>query len=178
MHTLSTNPDRPARIVPSYGGIVLQLQKPMQHGDARRFLTNPAVYGLSAPAELFGHMLCLNGRYFVAGPGCHHREEELHIATIAGSVERINRYTKTRAAQLHRCRHPAEALALLWALVVEHYGIPEAEAAEQVAQQQRRDAAEVGLTQAHLANGNDPAINRADDWIPEYPASADEAQPE
>ena len=43
---------------------------------------------------------------------------------------------------------------------------------------QRRDPDEAGFEQAHLANGYDPTINRADDWIPDYPASADEAQPD
>lgn len=200
MPTLSTNPDRPARLVPSYGGLVLQLEKPMRHGDAKRFLTNPAASGVSAPAELFGQLLCFNGRYFVAGPACQFSEFELTTAAIGGSVAHLNTEAGQPAARLFLCHTQAEALAMLWQLVVAYYQIPEAEARAQVEQEQRRQAwadspegkaklaqvqqwlaenhPELGLEQAQLANGNDPAINRTDDWIPEYPASANEAQPE
>lgn len=197
MHTLSTDPSRPARIIPSYGGLVLQLEKAMQHGEARRFLTAPAVYGLSIPAEQFGQVLCYNGLFLVAGPACQFNERELSRAARAGSATQLNTEAGHEAAQLRLCRSQAEALAVLWALIVEHYQIPEAEAAAQVEAEQQRQAwaespegkAKLAQVQQWLADNQpelgslaSPELTAAttgtpQDWIPEYPASADEAQP-
>lgn len=155
-----------APIVPTYASLTLQLQKPMQHGDGRRLLTNPTLLGLSIPAELVGRVVCLNRLFFVAGPGCYLTDEQVKEAALRGSVERANRYAKFPARQFHLCQSQAKTLATLWGLVVEHYSITDR--AEQLTRQQQRDAAEAGFEQAHLANGNDPRINAPADWIPDY----------
>lgn len=123
-----------ARIVPNYRAIVRNFEKPMQHGDGRRFLTNPAIYGRSEPGEVFGNVVCANGNYYVAGPGFTGREYDLQTAAIAGNVTHFNRRHDAPAQQVYPRASPEEAHAQLWALVVEHYGITDA--AEQIAQVQ------------------------------------------
>jgi hypothetical protein len=121
-----------ARIVPSYRSIVRLFEKPMKHGGGRRFLTNPAIYGRDEQGELFGNVVCARGSYYVAGPGFTGREKDLQTAALAGDVGPFNCQQTAPAQQVYRCGSPAEALAQLWALVVEHYGITDAD--EQLAQ--------------------------------------------
>ena len=121
----------PTTIVPNYQSLALQFEKPMQHGDGRNFLTNPAIYDLPEKPVVFGRVLCLNGRFFVAGPASTHSDRQLQDAAFRGSVERANRYAvRQAAAQLYICQSQAEALAKLWALVVERYQITDAPAQE------------------------------------------------
>ena len=124
----------PARIVPSYSAIARIFEKPMKHGDGRRFLTNPAIYGQPEPGQLFGNVVCANGCYYVAGPGFAGREHDLQTAAITGNVAHFNRRHAAPAQQVYLCASPATAQVQLWALVVEHYGITDA--AEQVAKVQ------------------------------------------
>lgn len=129
-----STPSNAARIVPSYRGLLRNFEKPMQHGDGRRFLTNPAIYGRPEPGECIGNVLFFSGSYYVAGPGFTGREIDLQTAAVAGNVAYLNRHHDAPAQQVYQCESQDEAQAKLWALVVEHYGITDA--AEQVAQAQ------------------------------------------
>ena len=156
-------------LAPSYGGLACQLQTPMQHGDGRRLLTNPALLGLADPPQLIGRVVCLHELFFVAGPGCCLSDEQLRQAALRRCVEQADRHLSAPARRLYRCRSQADALATLWELVAAHYGIPTAEAAAQVVRQQQRDAAEAGWDTACPANGAEPHGYDLADWIPDYP---------
>ena len=128
-----SSPD-PARIVPNYRAIARNFEKPMQHGDGRRFLINPAIYNRPELGELFGNVVFADGYYYVAGPGFTGREIDLQTVAVAGNVAYFNRRHAAPVQQLHKCQSQDAAQAQLWALVAEHYGI--ADAAGQVAQVQ------------------------------------------
>ena len=164
----------PSSLIPNYESLSLQFEKPMENGDGRQFLTNPAIYSLPEKPVMFGRVVCLNDRFFVAGPGCRQSAEDLKNAAVTGSVERANRFAKTPAAQLHLCHSQAEALAKLWQLVVEHYQITDAPAQEaKVAARHEWEQSPEG--QARLAevqqwiNENTPDNQDSTDY-PEHPA--------
>ena len=181
----------PTAIVPTYRAVAIQFL-PMQHGDGRRFLTNPAVCGSSEPGVVFGNVMCLSGRYYVTGPAFPADDEPaMRRVALGGSavVQRFNRQQQQPQQIYVRTTHSA-ALTVLWELLTAHFGI--VDAAEQVQEHELRHRAheEVRarqeslkqwsntIDQAHETNGNNPAINNPDDWIPDYPLQPEELDEE
>lgn len=174
-------------LVPTYRAVATQFL-PMRHGEGRRFLTNPAICGSSEPGTLLGNVMCLGGQYYVTGPAFPaDGEPAMRHAVLAGraAVQRYN-CRQREPRQIYTLDTHSAALATLWELLAAHYAI--GDAVEQVQEHelrgatQRHQAYEQALAeqehlnqwssasdQAHESNGNNPAINRADDWIPDYP---------
>ena len=182
----------PTAIVPTYRAVAIQFL-PMQHGDGRRFLTNPAVCGSSEPGVVFGNVMCLSGRYYVTGPAFPaDAEPAMRCVALGGSaaVQRFNRQQQQPQQIYVRTTHSA-ALTVLWELLTAHFGI--VDAAEQVQEHELREATQRhraheevragqeslnqwsrSIDQAHEANGNNAAISNPDDWIPDYPPQGED----
>ncbi len=101
------------------------------------------------------------------------------------SVERFNRHQE-KPRRIYTSPTHSEALTMLWELIAAHFEI--IDAIEQVQEHELREATQrhradeearaeqeslnqwsSASDQAHEANGNNPAINNPNDWIPEYP---------
>jgi hypothetical protein len=127
-------------IIPTYSAIALRFVEPLRHGSGLRLLTNPALLGRPEAPVVFANMIQLAGIYYISGPAFPADGEQLMRATVVAGPAAVQAHNNRQPGgqRIYTASSAADALTLVWGLVVAHYGIKDA--SDQVQRYELRQA--------------------------------------